>query len=715
MNYYLLIIFLISNFILFSIFNLSTYGYEVAKVNYLNEFKNIAFIPIKDKILPQYDESTPQSITEVKSQKDSKANDINKSNDSTKSDESTPQSITEVKSQKDSKANDINKSNDSENVVVTIVSSDGSTPQSITEVKSQKDSKANDINKSNNSEKTVPPSIGIKILSPNSGKEIPDGNLTIFGASTDNEKSNCSVSVDWNNQKPFQKAKAAGPYGNDDYSSWTFTYSPSYHTIENGINDLTSKLECIENSKVTTKWHSINVTGVTTKDAIPTSDLVYHDPLGILPQLKPLSTIPSANTTGITSNETTIAPTKLSALLVLPKDQIFPGEHQNFAVKISDPKTLQGVAGAKLAIKVVQGSVLLDEYNGTSDASGEYSWNLNSDTPSGKSDVLVSASANGYEPASITGSFQVQKHLLVQASLLKDLVVPGDNQTIDVKVMDTNTKEIVSGANVMAEIGKHNEYNGTSDTSGAYSHSWNITSNTPSGKSDVLVSASANGYEPASITGSFQVQRQLLVQASLLKDLVVPGDNQTIDVKVMDANTKEIVSGANVMAEIGGKTFSEKTDNSGVLSYSWDTPVTSGGNRSDVVLDVSSQDYPKVIKTISFKMDKPQNLLEPPISNISNYEDKLVRVDTKDSNTNLESQNKFQECTNMLSTITCGTEGDDKPVLNPTTDDKPVLNPTANDKPVLNSDNGDENTQNDNQKERNAYDFLSSVTTSVTK
>jgi len=812
-NYYLLIIFLISNFILFSIFNLSTYGYEVAKVNYLNEFKNIAFIPIKDKILPQYDESTPQSITEVKSQKDSKANDINKSNDSTKSDESTPQSITEVKSQKDSKANDINKSNDSENVVVTIVSSDGSTPQSITEVKSQKDSKANDINKSNNSEKTVPPSIGIKILSPVSGKEIPDGNLTIFGISTDNEKSNCSVSVDWNNQKPFQKAKAAGPYGNDDYSSWTFTYSPSYHTIENGINDLTSKLECIENSKVTTKWHSINVTGEITKDAIPTSDLVYHDPLGILPQLKPLSTIPSANTTGITSNETTIAPTKLSALLVLPKDQIFPGEHQNFAVKISDPKTLQGVAGAKLAIKVVQGSVLLDEYNGTSDASGEYSWNLNSDTPSGKSDVLVSASANGYEPASITGSFQVQKqllveasllkdlvvpgdnqtidvkvmdantkeivsganvmaeigkhneykgtsdtsgayshswnitsntpsgksdvlvsasangyepasitgsfqvqkHLLVQASLLKDLVVPGDNQTIDVKVMDTNTKEIVSGANVMAEIGKHNEYNGTSDTSGAYSHSWNITSNTPSGKSDVLVSASANGYEPASITGSFQVQRQLLVQASLLKDLVVPGDNQTIDVKVMDANTKEIVSGANVMAEIGGKTFSEKTDNSGVLSYSWDTPVTSGGNRSDVVLDVSSQDYPKVIKTISFKMDKPQNLLEPPISNISNYEDKLVRVDTKDSNTNLESQNKFQECTNMLSTITCGTEGDDKPVLNPTTDDKPVLNPTANDKPVLNSDNGDENTQNDNQKERNAYDFLSSVTTSVTK
>jgi hypothetical protein len=263
--------------------------------------------------------------------------------------------------------------------------------------------------------------------------------------------------------------------------------------------------------------------------------------------------------------------------------------------------------------------------------------------------------------------------------------------------MDANTKEIVPGANVMAKIGKLNEYKGISDTSGAYSQSWNITSNTPSGKSDVLVSASANGYEPASITGSFQVQKQLLVQASLLKDLVVPGDNQTIDVRVMDANTKEIVPGANVMAKIGGEKFSEKTDDSGVLSYSWGTPATSGGNRYDVVLNVSSYDYPNVTKTISVNMDKPQNLLEPPISN---YENKLVRVNSNDSNVNLESQNKFQECTNMVSSLTCSIEGDDKPVLSPTTDDKPVLN----------THNENENIQNANQKARNDYDFLSSVT-----
>ena len=56
----------------------------------------------------------------------------------------------------------------------------------------------------------------------------------------------------------------------------------------------------------------------------------------------------------------------------------------------------------------------------------------------------------------------------------------------------------------MAKIGEKNGYNGTSDTSGAYSHTWNITSDTPSGNNKVLVSASADGYEPASLTGSFK-------------------------------------------------------------------------------------------------------------------------------------------------------------------------------------------------------------------
>ncbi len=802
MNYYLIIIFLVSTFILLPILNFNLYGYEVSNVNYLNEIKHVGFIPIKSKILPQYEEvSDTQSKNQTEPQLDMPANDIHKSNNSDESDESAQQPITQVKSQKDSEANDNNKSNNSEDVIVTVVSSDGSevkpqkdseandnnksnnsdesdesAQQPITQVKSQTEVKANDNNKSNNSTKSVTnASPGIKILSPVSGKEIPAGTLTIFGTSSDSEKTNCRVFVDWNNQKPFQEATAAGPYGNDDYSSWTFTYSPSYHTIENGLNDLTSKLECEENSKVTTKWHSINVTGVITNDTKPTTTLMHHDPLGILPQLKTLSTNPTASTTGIDNNGTTISttpiqpptklsaniatasttgidnngttisttpiqpPTKLSANVEVSKDQIFPGDTQNITVKIFDSKTLQHVAGANIGIKVMQGSTMLNEYKGTADASGtySYSWISGYDIPSGKYDVLVSASANGHEPVIEIGSFQVQRQLLVEASLLKGLLVPGDKQAINVKVMDANTKKIVSGANVMAKIGEKNEYNGTADASGRYSYSWNIGSDTPTGKYDVLVSSSAKGYEPVSKTGSFQVQRQLLVEASLLKDLLVPGDKQTIDVKVMDASTKEIVSGAAVKGKIGTKKFSSNTDDTGAISYSWDTSPTSGGNSYQIGLDVSSKGYPKVTKTVSFKMDKPQNLLEPPISN---QENKVVNVNNEELKNDLEPQNKFQQCSNMLSNIGCSTDVSDKPIPNPTTEDKPIPNPTTEDKPIPNpntddkpipnpntddkpipnpntddkpipdTDNGIENIKSEkNENENNGYDFLASI------
>jgi hypothetical protein len=671
-NYYLIIIFFVSILFLIPIFSSNTYGYGVSKIDSLNEFKDSGFIPIKSNILPQYDGSATQSINKVKAQPELKSSDIDKT---------------------------------------------------------QPVFKSNEIDKSNTSTKTVPSSVGVKILSPVSGKEVPVGNLTIFGVSTDNEKSDCTVLVDWNDEKPFQEAKAAGPYGNGDYSSWTFTYSPSYHTIENGMNDLTSKLECLENSKVTTKWHSINVTGVVTNDAYPTS--VLHDPLGVLPQLKSLSTNPSGNTQSIYGNQNTLAPTKLLTHMELSKDLMFSGETQNFTVKISDSKTLQDVGGANVAVKIMQANIMVNEYNGSSDSSGEYSnsWNIMPSTPSGKYDVLVSASANGYQPALLTGSFIVQKQLSVEASLLKRLVVPGDEQTIDVKVIDANTKEIVPGADVMAKIGQKKVYNGTSDTSGAYSHTWNITSDTASGKYDVLVSASADGYQPASLTGSFAVQRQLLVEASLSKELVIPGDEQSIEVKVVDANTKEIVSGASVLGKIGEKEFSWSTDDSGSIDYSWDTPPTDGGNAYKVVLDVSHEGYPKVTKTTSFKMDKPQNLLEPPISN---YQNNIVKVNSKDlSNSQEESQNKLQDCAGMLSSVDCSAEVYDKPTLNPTTDDKPTLNPTTDHKPTLNPTtdhkptlnpitddesplNGNIDIENipseENRNVNTAHDFLASVT-----
>src|SRR5215212_5150373 len=115
-----------------------------------------------------------------------------------------------------------------------------------------------------------PPRMGIKIASPMTGQQVPVGELTISGISTDNATTDCTVYADWNNTKPFQTATATGPGGANDYSRWTFTYTDDYHLIANGTNNLTSKLSCVaDESNVgttanLTKSYSVNVIGVTT-------------------------------------------------------------------------------------------------------------------------------------------------------------------------------------------------------------------------------------------------------------------------------------------------------------------------------------------------------------------------------------------------------------------------------------------------------------------
>src|SRR5918998_3792911 len=112
------------------------------------------------------------------------------------------------------------------------------------------------------------PIIGIKITSPTTGQQVPVGQLTISGTSTDNATSDCTVYADWNNTKPFQTAMATGPGGVNDYSRWTFTYTNNYHLITNGTNNLTSKLSCVDGSNAgtanLTKFYSVNVIGIAT-------------------------------------------------------------------------------------------------------------------------------------------------------------------------------------------------------------------------------------------------------------------------------------------------------------------------------------------------------------------------------------------------------------------------------------------------------------------
>jgi hypothetical protein len=106
------------------------------------------------------------------------------------------------------------------------------------------------------------PEIGVKITSPSTGQEIPVGELTIFGTSTDNATTDCQVHVDVNDTKPFQRATATGPMIKNDYSTWIFTYTQDYRLIKEGVNELTAKISCLYGPVNLSKYHTVNVIGV---------------------------------------------------------------------------------------------------------------------------------------------------------------------------------------------------------------------------------------------------------------------------------------------------------------------------------------------------------------------------------------------------------------------------------------------------------------------
>ena len=108
----------------------------------------------------------------------------------------------------------------------------------------------------------IPDKLSVKISYPSFNHEVPPGELPVFGTSSDNESSLCEVYLDWNNDNAFHQAKAAGPNGYSDFSTWIYVYSEKSHLIVNGTNDLTAKLLCsVDNNFNLTRYNSIKIIG----------------------------------------------------------------------------------------------------------------------------------------------------------------------------------------------------------------------------------------------------------------------------------------------------------------------------------------------------------------------------------------------------------------------------------------------------------------------
>jgi hypothetical protein len=113
----------------------------------------------------------------------------------------------------------------------------------------------------------LPPNIPpptIEITSPQDGQQVPIGELTIEGISSDDEEKDCQVYADVNDVTPMRNVTTVGDNGEEnDFSKWSFTYTEDYQLIKEGLNELTAKISCFATNNPTplSEWHTINVTG----------------------------------------------------------------------------------------------------------------------------------------------------------------------------------------------------------------------------------------------------------------------------------------------------------------------------------------------------------------------------------------------------------------------------------------------------------------------
>jgi len=279
-------------------------------------------------------------------------------------------------------------------------------------------------------------SLGVKITSPAKGQQVPIGGLTISGTSTDDPVDNCQVSIILNGVKPYQETIATGPGSESgkatDYSTWKYTFTPSYALIKEGVNKITSKISCSP-SKPTSlaKWYSVNVTGVANTKMLQQGQASLPSNTTTATTIAPIqkeNTVSSKKTISTTTQKINSAPTaipsipyktlgnnnpKILALSVdVAKDPIIRGSEQTFLFQVSDATSKEKVGGAKVVGKVtsVSGDVVKESFAGSTDDNGQvsYSWKIGENGKASKYRVIAQASAIGYQNASSVTVFYVK-------------------------------------------------------------------------------------------------------------------------------------------------------------------------------------------------------------------------------------------------------------------------------------------------------------------
>jgi hypothetical protein len=124
----------------------------------------------------------------------------------------------------------------------------------------------------------------------------------------------------------------------------------------------------------------------------------------------------------------------------------------------------------------------------------------------------------------------------------------------------------------------------------------NIKSTTPSN----ITSTSENS--------KIKAGKSMLVSIRFARSSVLPGKEQTITLKVVDANLSTPIANASVVGNITKtsgliKNFEGTTDGGGTASYSWNITKGETTSKYKVVVQVSAPDYESQSASKSFKVN----------------------------------------------------------------------------------------------------------------
>ena len=285
-------------------------------------------------------------------------------------------------------------------------------------------------------------SLGVKITSPAKGQQVPIGGLTISGTSTDDPVDNCQVSIILNGVKPYQETNATGPGSEPgkatDYSTWKYTFTPSYAVIKEGVNKITSNISCTPSKPTSVaslaKWYSVNVTGVANTKMLQQGQASLPSNTTTAATIAPIqkeNTVSSKKTISTTTQKINSAPAAPTAIPSIPyktlgnnnpkiltlsadfaTDPIIRGSEQTILFQVSDATSKEKVGGAKVVGKVtsMSGDVVKESFAGSTDDNGQvsYSWKIGENGKASKYRVIAQASATGYQDASSATVFNVK-------------------------------------------------------------------------------------------------------------------------------------------------------------------------------------------------------------------------------------------------------------------------------------------------------------------